>query len=98
MYAIYILAYLDNVLQEDTLKERLQDFLNEVKTRRSNPKEGLSACMQSNEVLELLKQMDKHASRNMLKRKQGILDRGLWKPPTIHLLSFQQTLWLLHLS
>lgn len=45
MYDIYILANLDNVLQEDTLKECLQDYLKEVKTRRSNPNGGLSACM-----------------------------------------------------
>lgn len=45
MHAIYILAYLDNVLQGDTLKECLQDYLKEVKTRRSNPNGGFSACM-----------------------------------------------------
>lgn len=81
VYAMYILAYPNNTLQEETLKERLRDFLKEVKTGRSNPDGGLSACLQSNEVLEQLKQTDGHASRNVLKRRQDIIDGAPRKAP-----------------
>jgi hypothetical protein len=41
---------------------------------------GLSACLQSNEVLEQITNIDKYVSMNILANKHNILEEGTWKP------------------
>lgn len=41
-----------NTFGKETLKERLQYCLKEVKIGRSNPDGGVSACLENNETLE----------------------------------------------
>ena len=66
VYAIYMHAYPDNTLEEETLQECLRDYMKEMKIGRSNPNGGLSACLQNNKVLEQLKRTNSHASMNIL--------------------------------
>ena len=68
VYAIYILACPNNILQEETLKELLRDSLKEVKTGESNPNGGWNACLQSNTILEHFKQTNGHGIKSVSKR------------------------------
>lgn len=73
MYAIYLFAYPNNLLGEETLKERMRGGLREAKTWTSNADKGLSVCLQNNIVLEQLKQTNGHT--NVL--KEGLANRQL---------------------
>lgn len=60
VYAMYIEVYHEDTLQVEALKEHLRECLQELKMERLNPGGGLSTCLQSNQVLGKLKQIDGH--------------------------------------
>jgi hypothetical protein len=67
---------------EKTLKDHLHDTLKELKTITSN-EEGLKrATLQCDEVLKRLKATNGHATNNVLKRCQSLLDRSLGSTPS----------------
>jgi hypothetical protein len=61
-------------LVEVTLKDKLWDTLNEAKTRNLN-EEGLEReTLQCDEMLQHLKITNGHATKNVLKRRQSLID------------------------
>lgn len=71
VYVTYIQNFPHNILQEDTLKDRLRDALKEIQTGNSNDASG-KTCLQSDVVLEQLRQTYDHASMNTLKIMQSL--------------------------
>jgi hypothetical protein len=67
--------YTNSPFVEETLKARLRETLKEIKTGTSNDDNSNKATLQCDEVLEQLKCTDGHAARNVLKRRQSIIDR-----------------------
>ena len=67
--------YSNSPFVEETLKDRLRETLKEIKTGTSNDDNSNKATLQCDEVLEQLKCTDGHAARNVLKRRQSIIDR-----------------------
>jgi len=62
------------VFVEENLKDHLHDTLKELKIGTNN-EEGLErATLQCDEVLERLNAIDGHATRNVLKKCQSLLD------------------------
>lgn len=53
VYVTYIQNFPHNILQEDTLKDRLRDALKEIQTGNSNDASG-KTCLQSDVVVEQL--------------------------------------------
>jgi hypothetical protein len=76
-------------LAEVTLKDKLWDTLNEFKTRTLNEEELERATLQCDEMLQHLKVTNGHATRNVLKRCQSLIDGALMSttstPPLISL-------------
>jgi len=73
VYTDYQTTYLDSYLVEKTLKDQLRDTLKEL-IKTSN-QEGLKkATLQCDQVLECLKATNGHATRNVLKRHQSLID------------------------
>jgi len=67
-YVDYKFKFPDSVFQEESLKERLQDTLKELKISIVNEEGAKRVVLQSDQILEQLKSTDGHATRNVLKR------------------------------
>ena len=59
---------------EETLKDRLWETLKELKTRTSNDEGSNRAILQADDVLTRLRNTDSHATRNILRLRQSMLD------------------------
>lgn len=78
LYINYQMTYLNSYLVEETLKHRLRNILKELKIGISN-EEGLNkTTLQCDQVLEYLKAIDGHATRNVLKRHQSLINGGTY--------------------
>jgi hypothetical protein len=74
IYLRYKLKYPVSPFVEDTLKTKLRETLLELKTGTSNGDHGADVAVQSEQVFEELRSTDGHAKRNVLKRRQSIID------------------------
>lgn len=74
VYENYLQSYPESTLAEDTLKDRLRDTLKDLKTGTSNNDGAETVVLQSEEVLMRLKSTDGHATRNVLKRRQSLIE------------------------
>jgi hypothetical protein len=71
----YKLKFPNFVFQEESLKDKLQNTLKELKTSKAN-KEGVKkVVLQSDQVLAQLKSTNGHATQNVLKRWQILMER-----------------------
>ena len=61
---------------EETLKDRLRETLKELKTGTSNEKGSNRAILQADDVLTRLRNTDSHATRNILRLRQSMLDQA----------------------
>ena len=75
MFQKYKDHYIDSPFVEETFKNRLREALKEIKTSTSNEDNSNKATLQCDEVLEQSQCTDGHAARNVLKRRQSIIDR-----------------------
>jgi hypothetical protein len=60
-----------------TLDDKLWDTLKELKTKTSNEERLEREILQLDEMLQHLKVTNGHATRNVLKRRQSLIDRAL---------------------
>ncbi len=67
VFASYKLHYPKSNFQEETLKERLRETSQELKTWTSNEEGSDKMVLQNEEVLVCLKSIDGHAMCNVLK-------------------------------
>lgn len=83
VYLEYQKVYPVSPFQEETLKERLRESLKELETGTSNEKNSETVTLQSTSVLERLRFTTGHAKRNVLQRRQSIMDCT----PIVHLIT-----------
>ncbi len=74
VYNDYQTTYLDSYIVEETFKNWLWNILKKIKIWTSNVKGSKKAKLQCDEVLECLKATNLHATRNVLKRCQSLID------------------------
>jgi uncharacterized protein YifE (UPF0438 family) len=77
MYKDYLEQYPDSSFKESNLKERVRETLNELETGNSNPKRTSSVALQSADVLKKIRLTNGHASRNVLKYREKLMNDGL---------------------
>jgi hypothetical protein len=73
VYQDYKIQYPESQFKEDNLKEKVRQTLKELDTGTSNAKNSKKAARQSDETLKRLKLTDGHASRNMLRLRQNLV-------------------------
>jgi hypothetical protein len=68
-YNDYVIIYPNSPFHDDTLKDRLQNALEDLKIDTINEEGIRKVVLQFDEVLAQLKAMDNHPTRNVLKWK-----------------------------
>jgi hypothetical protein len=84
VYGKYKKAYSNSMFQKDTLKDCFQNVLKEFKTNKSN-EEGSTKVVLQNDQLKV--GIDGHATLNVLKRQQSVIDGTSchpFTPPTLN--------------
>ncbi len=74
IYTNYQVTYLDSYLVEGTFKDQWHDNLKELKTRTLIEMGLGKTTLQCDQMLEHLKATNGHATRNILKRHQHLID------------------------
>ena len=85
MYEQFLREHPRSKFAEDTLKNRLRETLKELKTGTSNEEGSEKAVLQAEDVLTRLRGTDSHATRNILKIQQAMVDQSSsgGNPPTL---------------
>ncbi len=74
VYLDYQKKYSNSLNVEETLKDELCDTLKELKTGNYNEKGLDNVTFQCDDMLGHLKVIDVHASKNVVKRRQNMMD------------------------
>ena len=85
VYEQFLREHLGSKFAEDTLKDRLRETLKELKIGTSNEEGFEKAVLQLDDVLTRLRSTDSHATRNILKLRQTMLEQSSFggNPPTL---------------
>ena len=85
VYDQFLYKHPGSKFAEETLKDRLRGTLKELKTGTSNEEGSDRAILQADDVLTRLRNTDSHATRNILRLRQSILDQasGVATPPSM---------------
>ena len=85
VYEQFLQEHLESKFAEDTLKDRLRETFKELKTGTSNEEGSEKAVLQADDVLTRLKGTDSHATHNILKIRQTMVDQSSsgGNPPTL---------------
>ena len=81
MYKDYLLKLSNCSFTQDTSKEKLFDLMNETKTRKSNDDNSEKAYFQDDELLKRFRTTNRHATGNIMKKRQNIIGRCFRRPP-----------------
>ena len=84
VYEHFLREHPGSKFAEDTLKDKLRETLKELKTGTSNEEGSEKAVFQLDDVLTRLRSIDSHATRNILKLRQTMVDQSSsgGNPPT----------------
>lgn len=76
MYEQFLREHPGSKFAEETLKDRLRENLKELKTGTSNEEGSDRAVLQADDVLTRLRNTDSHATRNILRVRQNMLEQA----------------------
>lgn len=84
VYEQFLREHPGSKFAEDTLKDRLQKTLKELKTGTSNEEGSEKAVLQPDDILTRLRSTDSHVTQNILKLRQTMVDQSSsgGNPPT----------------
>ena len=77
VYNQFLFEHLGSKFVEETLKDRLWETLKELKTGTSNEEGSDRVVLQADDVLTCLRNTDSHATRNILRLRQNMLEQAL---------------------
>ena len=75
MYEVYKNQYPDSTFNQETLKSRVRQTLEEIGTGRSDCKVEGGASIQPDSFLTKIKETDGHASRNVISLRNDVISR-----------------------
>lgn len=81
VYKDYLLKLSKCSFTQDTSKEKLCDSMNEIKTRKSNDDNSEKAYFQDDELLKRFRTTNRHATGNIMKKRQNIIGRRFRRSP-----------------
>jgi hypothetical protein len=76
VYDQFLCEHPGSKFAKETLKDRLRETLKELKTGTSNEEGSDRAVLQADDVLTRLRNTDSHATRNILRLRQNMLEQA----------------------